>query len=124
MKRMSGIGTDARGREAYARAMREVAYRAFPAEREAKATAATPGVVHYKPINKSNKDRHAGGAHGGACLRLCSGDRLRIDYADHVGLGGCAVETALRSSRSGERKRIPQASCSRKRIANALVRAR
>ena len=50
---------------------------------------ATPGVVHHKLINESNKDRVTPVEHmAEACLRLCYGDANeitgRIDYADQV----------------------------------------
>ncbi len=50
---------------------------------------ATPGVVHHKLINESNKDRVTPVEHmAEACLRLCHGDAGeitgRIDYADQV----------------------------------------
>ncbi len=50
---------------------------------------ATPGVVHHKLINESNKDRVTPVEHmAEACLRLCHGDAAkitgRIDYADQV----------------------------------------
>ena len=50
---------------------------------------ATPGVVHHKLINESNKDRVTPVEHmAEACLRLCHGDANeitgRIDYADQV----------------------------------------
>ena len=50
---------------------------------------ATPGVVHHKLINESNKDRVTPVEHmAEACLRLCHGDTAeitgRIDYADQV----------------------------------------
>ncbi|MDA1073870.1 MAG: SDR family NAD(P)-dependent oxidoreductase [Proteobacteria bacterium] len=50
---------------------------------------ATPGVMHHKLINETNKDRVTPVEHmAEACLRLCHGDakRLtgRIDYADQV----------------------------------------
>ena len=50
---------------------------------------ATPGVVHHKLINDSNKDRVTPVEHmAEACLRLCHGDASeitgRIDYADQV----------------------------------------
>ena len=50
---------------------------------------ATPGVVHHKLINDSNKDRVTPVEHmAEACLRLCHGDAKsltgRIDYADQV----------------------------------------
>ena len=50
---------------------------------------ATPGVVHHKLINDSNKDRVTPVEHmAEACLRLCHGDPAtitgRIDYADQV----------------------------------------
>ena len=50
---------------------------------------ATPGVVHHKLINESNKDRVTPVEHmAEACLRLCNGDPAaitgRIDYADQV----------------------------------------
>ena len=50
---------------------------------------ATPGVVHHKLINESNKDRVTPVEHmAEACLRLCYGDASkltgRIDYADQV----------------------------------------
>ena len=50
---------------------------------------ATPGVVHHKLINESNKDRVTPVEHmAEACLRLCHGDANeitgRIDYADKV----------------------------------------
>ena len=50
---------------------------------------ATPGVVHHKLINDSNKDRVTPVEHmAEACLRLCHGDPReitgRIDYADQV----------------------------------------
>ena len=50
---------------------------------------ATPGVVHHKLINDSNKDRVTPVEHmAEACLRLCHGDANeitgRIDYADQV----------------------------------------
>ena len=50
---------------------------------------ATPGVVHHKLINESNKDRVTPVEHmAEACLRLCHGDPAaitgRIDYADQV----------------------------------------
>ena len=50
---------------------------------------ATPGVVHHKLINESNKDRVTPVEHmAEACLRLCHGDASeitgRIDYADEV----------------------------------------
>ena len=50
---------------------------------------ATPGVVHHKLINESNKDRVTPVEHmAEACLRLCHGDASeitgRIDYADQV----------------------------------------
>ena len=50
---------------------------------------ATPGVVHHKLINDSNKDRVTPVEHmAEACLRLCYGDSKsltgRIDYADQV----------------------------------------
>ena len=50
---------------------------------------ATPGVVHHKLINETNKDRVTPVEHmAEACLRLCHGDAAaitgRIDYADQV----------------------------------------
>ncbi len=50
---------------------------------------ATPGVVHHKLINESNRDRVTPVEHmAEACLRLCHGDPAaitgRIDYADQV----------------------------------------
>ena len=50
---------------------------------------ATPGVVHHKLINDSNKERVTPVEHmAEACLRLCHGDAAeitgRIDYADQV----------------------------------------
>ncbi len=50
---------------------------------------ATPGVVHHKLINESNKDRVTPVEHmAEACLRLSHGDAAeitgRIDYADQV----------------------------------------
>ena len=50
---------------------------------------ATPGVVHHKLINESNKNRVTPVEHmAEACLRLCHGDpgeiTGRIDYADEV----------------------------------------
>ncbi len=50
---------------------------------------ATPGVVHHKLINESNKHRVTPVEHmAEACLRLCHGDPAeitgRIDYADQV----------------------------------------
>ena len=50
---------------------------------------ATPGVMHHKLINESNKDRVTPVEHmAEACLRLCHGDAAeitgRIDYADQV----------------------------------------
>ena len=50
---------------------------------------ATPGVVHHKLINETNKDRVTPVEHmAEACLRLCHGDASsitgRIDYADEV----------------------------------------
>lgn len=50
---------------------------------------ATPGVVHHKLINDSNRDRVTPVEHmAEACLRLCHGDAGeitgRIDYADEV----------------------------------------
>lgn len=50
---------------------------------------ATPGVVHHKLVNESNKDRVTPAEHmAEACLRLCNGDPKeitgRIDYADQV----------------------------------------
>ena len=50
---------------------------------------ATPGVVHHKLINESNKDRVTPVEHmAEACLRLCHGNAAeitgRIDYADQV----------------------------------------
>ncbi|NJN51752.1 MAG: SDR family NAD(P)-dependent oxidoreductase [Gammaproteobacteria bacterium] len=50
---------------------------------------ATPGVMHHKLINESNKDRVTPVEHmAEACLRLCHGDTRtftgRIDYADAV----------------------------------------
>jgi len=50
---------------------------------------ATPGVMHHKLINESNKDRVTPVEHmAEACLRLCHGDPKtitgRIDYADAV----------------------------------------
>ena len=50
---------------------------------------ATPGVVHHKLVNESNKDRVTPAEHmAEACLRLCNGDAKeitgRIDYADQV----------------------------------------
>ena len=50
---------------------------------------ATPGVVHHKLINESNKSRVTPVEHmAEACLRLCHGDPKeitgRIDYADQV----------------------------------------
>ena len=50
---------------------------------------ATPGVVHHKLINESNKERVTPVEHmAEACLRLCHGDAGeitgRIDYADQV----------------------------------------
>jgi len=50
---------------------------------------ATPGVMHHKLINESNKDRVTPVEHmAEACLRLCHGDpaalTARIDYADSV----------------------------------------
>ncbi len=50
---------------------------------------ATPGVMHHKLINESNKERVTPVEHmAEACLRLCHGDSKqitgRIDYADAV----------------------------------------
>jgi NAD(P)-dependent dehydrogenase (short-subunit alcohol dehydrogenase family) len=50
---------------------------------------ATPGVMHHKLINESNKERVTPIEHmAEACLRLCHGDSKqitgRIDYADAV----------------------------------------
>ena len=50
---------------------------------------ATPGVVHHKLINETNKDRVTPVEHmAEACLRLCHGDASqitgRIAYADQV----------------------------------------
>ena len=50
---------------------------------------ATPGVMHHKLINESNKDRVTPVEHmAEACLRLVHGDPKeltgRIDYADKV----------------------------------------
>jgi len=50
---------------------------------------ATPGVMHHRLINESNKDRVTPVEHmAEACLRLCHGDPKvitgRIDYADQV----------------------------------------
>ncbi len=50
---------------------------------------ATPGVMHHKLINETNKDRVTPIEHmAEACLRLCHGDSKtltgRIDYADAV----------------------------------------
>jgi len=50
---------------------------------------ATPGVMHHKLINESNKDRVTPVEHmAEACLRLVHGDAKaltgRIDYADQV----------------------------------------
>jgi len=50
---------------------------------------ATPGVIHHKLINESNKERVLPVEHmAEACLRLCHGDPKqitgRIDYADAV----------------------------------------
>ena len=50
---------------------------------------ATPGVMHHKLINESNKDRVTPVEHmAEACLRLVHGDPReftgRIDYADEV----------------------------------------
>jgi NAD(P)-dependent dehydrogenase (short-subunit alcohol dehydrogenase family) len=50
---------------------------------------ATPGVMHHKLINDSNKDNVTPVEHmAEACLRLCHGDPQtltgRIDYADAV----------------------------------------
>jgi len=50
---------------------------------------ATPGVMHHKLINDSNKERVTPVEHmAEACLRLCHGDPKmltgRIDYADAV----------------------------------------
>lgn len=50
---------------------------------------ATPGVMHHRLINESNKDRVTPVEHmAEACLRLCHGDSKtftgRIDYADAV----------------------------------------
>ncbi len=50
---------------------------------------ATPGVMHHKLINDTNKDRVTPVEHmAEACLRLCHGDAKqltgRIDYADDV----------------------------------------
>ena len=50
---------------------------------------ATPGVMHHKLINESNKDRVMPvEVMAEACLRLCHGDPVeltgRIDYADQV----------------------------------------
>jgi NAD(P)-dependent dehydrogenase (short-subunit alcohol dehydrogenase family) len=50
---------------------------------------ATPGVMHHKLINETNKERVTPIEHmAEACLRLCHGDSKqitgRIDYADAV----------------------------------------
>jgi citronellol/citronellal dehydrogenase len=50
---------------------------------------ATPGVMHHRLINESNRDRVTPVEHmAEACLRLCHGDPKvltgRIDYADQV----------------------------------------